>query len=99
MNWNWRSMLASAGMFTPKGLVLRAAILAVLYGAVDALGWRESTSILCGTAPGGDPRDAVAILFGVAYVALHFAFVLGVPVLLIAAAILAGAERWVTRQR
>ena len=87
MNWNWRKFLASTGMFTPKGLVLRAGLLAVAYGISHAAGWREYTSILCGTAPGGDPHDQVAIVLGVLYVALHLSFVLAVPVLLLAAVI------------
>ena len=86
---NWRKLLVSDGLFSAKGLLLRAALVAVAYGVAHAAGWREYTSILCGTAPGGDPKAVSAVAFGVAYVILHFAFVIVVPVLLLAATLLA----------
>ncbi len=96
---NWRRLFVSAGMFTATGLLVRAAVLAAAYGVAHAAGWRAYTSILCGTAPGGNPKDLLAVACGVVYVALHFAWVLGVPVLVIAGLLLGVAERWGGRPR
>ena len=81
-----------APLFSPTGLMLRAGVLWLAYGAAHLAGWRECTSILCGTLPGG----WWAQLAGVIYVALHFTAVVACPILVIAAGLLV-VVKWVWR--
>jgi hypothetical protein len=85
--------LWKAPLFSPTGLLLRAALLALVYAALHLAGWREYTSILCGTSPTGNLADQRAALFGLIYVLLRFTVVVGCPVLVIAAGLLALLER------
>jgi hypothetical protein len=76
--------------FSPTGFVVTAVVLAVLYGAAHAAGLREDASFLSGTMP---PGGAAGMALGFVYVALHFAFVLGAPALVLGAGILWLFER------
>lgn len=69
-------------------LVLRAAVIAAAYLAVHLAGWREYTTFLSGTMveAGGSLRWTA--FCGLSYLVLHFAWVLGVPILLLAAGLL-----------
>lgn len=78
-----------APLFSPVGLLTRAVLLTVIYLVLHLAGWREYTSILCGTAPTGNLSDRPAQLYGLIYVLLHFAVVVGVPILVLAAGLLA----------
>jgi hypothetical protein len=70
---------------SPAGLAASALVLAVLYGVAHLAGMREDTTILSGSAPpGGGSADVAA---GVVYILLHFAFVIGAPILALAAGI------------
>ncbi len=86
----WR-ILFFARLFSPAGFAQRAAVLAALYLAVHALGFRESTSIICGTAPASGRFDFASVFPAMAYIVLYVLAVLAVPVLLIASAIFAAA--------
>lgn len=81
-------------LVSPPGFVVAALILGALYGAAHLAGLREDTTILSGSAPPGGGADAIAL--GLVYIALHFGFVIGAPVLVLAAAILWALTR-VTR--
>ena len=70
---------------TPRGLLVRAALFAAAFGVVHVLGWREETRFLSGT-----PSN---VTLGVIYGFFYFAFVLGVPTLVIGAGVLAIVER------
>jgi hypothetical protein len=74
---------------SPAGFLVGAALLAALYAVAHLAGLRAYTTFLSGSAPpdGVDPFAATAL--GLVYVALHFACVLGAPVLVIAAGLLA----------
>ncbi len=77
-----------ARLFSPKGFLLRAAVLLGLFLALHAFGLRASTSIICGTTPPGGA--GFANRFGaMAYVVLWLAAVVVVPVLAIGAAVFA----------
>lgn len=88
--------------FSARGLLLRAALIALAYGVCHLLGWRDYTSILSGTVPAS---DGVALrnlhsLLGLLYVFAYFAFVLIAPILAIAGMLMALAERlWQRRVR
>lgn len=72
---------------TPRGLVVRAAVLVAAHLATRLLGWRVHTGFLSLTASPG--LDLSGTTFrGVAYLVLHLSAVLVVPALLFAAAAL-----------
>ena len=74
------------------GLLTGAIVIAALYGAAHVAGLREDTTILSGTAPpGGEGGGAVAL--GLLYVVLHFAAVVGAPILALGGGLLWGIER------
>jgi len=70
---------------TPRGLLLRAALIALVYGALHVFGARGLVGFLSGTPVGG----SAAILVGVSYLLFHFLFVLVAPILILAAGLLA----------
>jgi hypothetical protein len=82
----WLRGIVSFQLFSPKGFLICAATFSALFLACHLAGFRGHTGILCGQMP---PGSRLAPFFGMAYVLFYFAFVLLVPVLAIAAAILA----------
>ena len=83
-----------APLFSTAGLLTRAGLITLVYLVLHLAGWRESTSILCGTAPTGNLSDRPAQICGLIYVLFHFAVMLGVPILVLAAGLLAVAARY-----
>jgi hypothetical protein len=67
-----------------RAFLVCAAVIGVLYGLAQLAGLREDTAILSGTSP---PGGAAGAALGVGYLALHFAWVVGAPVLVLAAGI------------
>lgn len=94
MSFNWRRALAGSGLFTPGGLLLRAGILVVAYLVMHAVGLREYTTVLSGTAVAGQKLNASDTAIAVTYAGAYFGFVLAVPIMILAAAIFAGARHW-----
>jgi hypothetical protein len=88
----WRGVLRFE-LFSPRGFLICAATLALAFAVCHVAGLREYTSILCGQAPTGSYADWWAIHLGMAYVVFYFAFVLVVPILVLAAGILAFLQR------
>lgn len=84
---------------SPETLAGCAVMIVLLYLVLHFSGLREDTSLLSGTFPGGDPKDASSLFWGMSYVVVYFASVIVAPVLLIAAAIFAGIEAALTRHR
>ena len=74
-------------VFSCRRLVGYAVVFSVFFLIVHGLGFREYTSILSGTCAFGWWEQR----FGVVYILLYGCFVLIVPILLIAAALLKGA--------
>jgi hypothetical protein len=80
------------GVLSPKGLLLAAALFALVFALAHAFGLRAYTAILSGTSPpGGDGPEAWAL--GVGYVLAYFAAMVGAPILALGAALLAGLGR------
>jgi hypothetical protein len=77
-----------ADFLSPKDLVRRALMLAVLYGIVSAFGLRDFTSILNGTMGSVALGWHTSAFLGLLYIISYLAFVLGTPTLLLAAGIL-----------
>jgi hypothetical protein len=69
---------------TPRGLLLRAGLIALVYVSLHLLGARGMVAFLSGTPVGGSG----AILLGVTYLLFHFLFVLVTPILILAAGLL-----------
>jgi Cu/Ag efflux pump CusA len=91
----WRRALAGSSLFTPGGLLLRGAILVVVYLVLDALGLRDYVTIFTGTAVSGKAINPVDTTIGVAYAGAYLAVVFVVPVMVIAAGLFAAARRWI----
>jgi len=77
-----------AEFLSPKDLVRRALVIAVLYFIVSAFSLREFTTILNGTMGSVSLGWHMSLFLGLLYIASYLAFVLGAPILLIAAGIL-----------
>ena len=80
--WHWS---------TPRGLLLRAVLAVLIFAACHALGWREYTTLLSGTAYAGSWARCQALC--AVYLVSYFMALLGAPILLLAAGLLAGWER------
>jgi hypothetical protein len=77
-----------ADFLSPKDLVRRALVIALLYSVVSAFGLREFTTILNGTIGSVSLGWHMSLFLGLLYIASYLAFVLGTPTMLIAAGIL-----------
>lgn len=78
----WRARL-----LTPRGLIVRAALLTLAFAIAHAAGLRENTCILCGSLPTGDAGALVPLALGVLYVLLYAGFVFAVPIAILAAGV------------
>lgn len=87
-----------APTFSPKGFLVRAAACALLYELLSLAGLRGYMSVLSLTFPEGSPR-AWSILLCMAYLVSHFLWILGVPILLLAAVLLEAWDRLESRFR
>jgi hypothetical protein len=88
-----RGALVGGGMFMPRGLLTRAALIMAALALFHLLGWRDDTRIISGTSPPRDLASQLAALRGVVYGLTYFAAVVLAPILLIAASLLALAGR------
>ena len=96
MSRNLRHRLAAlwqAELFSPKDFVRRAVVLAVIFLAVHLAGLREYTCILNGTSGSVALSRGMCAFLGLGYVFAYLGLVLLVPILLLAAAILAAGKR------
>jgi hypothetical protein len=84
-----------APLLTPKGLLIRALLLGAPFVLCQALGLREYTTLLSGTAYAGSELRCQALC--VTYLVCYFLAVLGAPMLMIASGFLAVWERWPRR--
>ena len=84
----WLRAIFSSGLFTAKGLAIRAAIIGVVFLLCHAAGLREYTTVLSGTSPTGNAADKFSLALAVLYALSYFGLVLVVPILLLAAAML-----------
>jgi hypothetical protein len=91
-----KSWLRAPG-FSPKGFVVRAAVLALVYGLLSLAGLRDSMSVLSLTYPEGSSRGWSAICC-MAYLVSYFLWILGVPILLLAAGLLQSLT-WIQARR
>jgi hypothetical protein len=78
---------------SPIGFATAALALALVYGALHLAGLRDDASFLSGT----EPPDAFGTPLGLAYVIAYFAFVVAAPILAIAAALWALANKLIEK--
>ncbi len=86
--------LWEAETFSPAGFLLRAILIALLYGASELFGFREYTTFLSGTSGNVNLGWGMASLLGLIHLLLYVGFILLVPMLLIAAWLLSALGRW-----
>jgi hypothetical protein len=86
--------LWKAEAFSPMFFIVRAAMLTVFYVVASVAGLREYATFLSGTSPNVNMSWQTASALGLVYILLYFAFILLVPILLIAAGLLAAWNRW-----
>ena len=91
--WHRLAALWRADLFSPKDFVRRAVVLTIIFLAVHLAGLREYTTILNGTAASVELGRGMCAFLGLAYVFAYLGFVLLVPILLLAAAMLVGWKR------
>lgn len=77
-----------------RGLLIRGVVLVGLFAVFHLLGWRENTTILCGTSPVSDGTAWLAAYSGVAYVVCYLLATIVAPILLIAAVVVRGMK-WI----
>ena len=82
-----------APTFSPKGFVVRAAALALIYLLLSLAGFRHYMSVLSLTFPEGSSRGW-SVVACMAYLVSYFLWILGVPVLLIGAVLMQLAGRF-----
>lgn len=74
--------------FSPRGFLLRAALLAAFLGILHLLGLRESASVLCGTYPEGAGIPELGAFLGLLYVLVYLGFAVAAPIFVLAAGFL-----------
>ena len=77
-----------ARLFSPKDLVRRAVVISMLFAIAHLAGLREFTSILNGTVGSVQLGWGVSAFLGLVYITIYLAFVLLMPMLLLAAGLL-----------
>ena len=82
------SWLRRAPFLSRKDLVHRALFISVAFAVVQGTGLREFTSVLNGTVGSTELGWTMSAFLGILYVALYLAFVVFVPVLLLAAGLI-----------
>ena len=78
-----------AEFLSPKDFVRRAVVICVAFLIVYLAGLREYTSFINGTVASVKLGWKMSAFLGLSYLALYFAFVLVVPILILAASLLA----------
>ena len=86
---SWRK----APFFSPAGFLVRAAVLAALYGVAHLCGFRDYATVLAGGATTSAVSPRLASFLGLVYVLLYFVWLIPVPILVLASGILWGLER------
>ena len=86
-----------APTFSPKGFIVRAAVLALVYLLLSLAGLRGYMSVLSLTFPEGSPRGW-SVICCMAYLVSYFLWILGVPILLLAAGLMQGLT-WLDSRR
>ena len=77
--------LWKAGPFSATAFLVRAVVIALLFGLSECLGFREYTTFLSGTSANLNMSWQSAATFGLIHLLLYIGFILLTPVFLITA--------------
>jgi hypothetical protein len=91
--WQRLHDLWHAEFFSPKDFVRRAILISLVFLVAHLCGLREFTSILNGTTGSVGLTWEQSALRGFIYILLYLAFILLVPILLLAAAMIAALRK------
>ncbi|MBN1669926.1 MAG: hypothetical protein JXR37_02760 [Kiritimatiellae bacterium] len=80
-------------ILSPRGLLIRAAILALVFGLCHVAGLREYTSFLCGNMATATGKSVFIAFLGFVYVLAFVSFWVFVPVMILGAGLMAAADR------
>ncbi|MCK5706566.1 MAG: hypothetical protein KAI43_02845 [Candidatus Aureabacteria bacterium] len=78
----------TSAFFSSKGMLLRAILGSIVFFIIHFLGWREYTTILCGSAPTGEALSTFGIFKMVTYVSSYLWFWVMAPILILTAGLL-----------
>lgn len=81
------SMVLGRPLLSPRGLLVRAVLIILVFLLCHAAGLREKTSILCGTSPTGDVDDMLSITLAALYMLAYFGALVVAPILLLASGV------------
>ena len=91
-------LFRQAEFLSPKDLLQRAGAISVLFLVAHLAGFREFTSVLNGTIGSMAAGWKLSGFLALIYILLYLAFVIMVPVLVLAAMILTVWRRWVRKK-
>jgi hypothetical protein len=96
----WRRVRALwyADFLSAKDLARRAVLISIVYLVAQLIGLREFTTVLTGTAGSVQLGWRMSAFLGLLYLCIYLAFVLIVPMLLIAATLLALYRKYTQSQ-
>ena len=81
----WYRQMRAMKWFCPGSFVLCAMVCAAVYVVLYLLGWRESTSVLCGTLPEDRTAQTIQAFQATMYVIFYMGTAVVAPILVIAA--------------
>ncbi len=81
----WYRQTRAMKWFCPGSFVLCAMVCAAVYVVLYLLGWRESTSVLCGTLPEDRTAQTIQAFQATMYVIFYMGTAVVAPILVIAA--------------
>jgi hypothetical protein len=92
------NLVMPRGILTPKGLLMRGIASCASLVIAHLAGWREYTSVLCGTMPDPSAAPWHAGYLGAAYAVCYLLATVIAPILILAAALLWMWKRWRRRE-
>ncbi len=87
-----------APCFSPRGFVARAALITLAFAVCHFLGWREHTTFLSGSTAVANMSIKTSGTLGLIYIFTYLGFILAVPILLLAAALLTCLNHFLARK-
>jgi hypothetical protein len=96
--WQRFGLFRQAEFLSPKDLLQRAGAISMLFLVAHLAGLREFTSVLNGTIGSVAAGWQLSGFLALIYILLYLAFVILVPVLVLAAMILTVWRRWVRKK-
>lgn len=85
--------MVRADFLSPKYLILRALVLSLVFLIVHSCGLREYATFLSGTVPYPEVSMKLASFYGMLYIVCYIGLIVLVPILLLAAGILALGQK------